>query len=63
VRVRSAETPAGLGSQPWVEVANGQEFTTVPAGRDLQVEVTFVGTDAGASPVLYDLTVQPRCGS
>ncbi len=63
VRVRSAETPAGLGSQPWVEVANGQEFTAVPAGRYLQVEVTFVGTDQGATPVLYDLTVSPRCGS
>ena len=32
-----------------------------PDGRYLQVEVTFVGTDADASPVLYDLTVSPRC--
>ena len=61
VRVRSAETPVGLGSQPWVSVGNGVAFTNVPAGRYLQVEVQFTGTDQGASPILYDLTVASRC--
>jgi streptogramin lyase len=61
VRVRSAQTSSGLGSQPWVTVGNGVPFTTVPAGRFLQIEVQFTGTDAGASPILYDLTVSPSC--
>jgi hypothetical protein len=44
-----------------VAVSNGVPFTTVPAGRYLQIEVQFTGTDAGASPILYDLTVSPSC--
>lgn len=63
VQVRSAEDSADLGSRPWVEVQNGVVFTTVPDGRYLQIEVQFTGTDEGASPILYDLTVAPRCDS
>ncbi len=61
VRVRSAASPVALGSQPWVSVANGVAFDSVAAGRYLQVEVQFTGTDQGATPILYDLTVAARC--
>jgi streptogramin lyase/uncharacterized protein YegL len=61
VRVRSAESPVALGSQPWVAVASNVPFGNVPPGRYLQVEVQFTGTDQGATPILYDLTVAARC--
>jgi streptogramin lyase len=63
VRARSAEDPADLSSQPWVEVANGVEFTEVSNGRYLQIEARLTTTDRDASPILYDLTVTPRCGA
>ncbi len=62
-RVRSADETGKLGDQAWVEVTNGVAFSNVPFGRYLQIEVTFSGTDAGATPVLYDLTVAVTCGN
>lgn len=61
VRVRSAENRVDLGNQPWHEVANGQRFADVSAGRYLQVEVQLTGTEAGATPILYDLAIAPSC--
>lgn len=61
VRVRSAENRVDLGDQPWHEVSNGVLFADVPAGRYLQVEAQLTGTEAGATPILYDLSVAPGC--
>ncbi len=61
VRVRSAESRIDLGGQPWTTATNGVPLASTLSGRYLQVEVQFLGTDQGATPVLYDLTVSPRC--
>ncbi|MBX7236221.1 MAG: VWA domain-containing protein [Caldilineales bacterium] len=61
VRVRSAESRTDLGGQAWVNASNNVVLVGALSGRYLQVEVQFLGTDQGASPILYDLTVTPLC--
>ncbi|MGB0383473.1 MAG: VWA domain-containing protein [Ardenticatenaceae bacterium] len=65
VRVRSAETVAGLGSATYIWVTNGVDFD-VPHGRYLQIESKLRPASDETSPILYDLTVEsgvnpPEC--
>lgn len=55
VEARAANSEAGLGSLPFVNVSNGAPFTLT--GRFLQVRVTLRPNDAGTSPVLSDIRV------
>ena len=56
VEARAADTEAGLGSETYVAVTNGADFSLT--GRFIQARVTFKPNDAGASPVLSDLRIQ-----
>jgi hypothetical protein len=53
VEARAANSEAGLGGLPFVNVSNGAPFTLT--GRFLQVRVTLRPSDAGTSPVLSDI--------
>lgn len=56
IRIRSADTQAGLSSQPWTNATNGAALSGI-IGRYLEIEAQF--TAAGdVSPVLYDLTAE-----
>ena len=57
VRVRSAETQAGLGTALYVNAPNGVD-SDPPDGRFLQIEAKLEPNAAGDSPVLCDLTIQ-----
>lgn len=53
--VRAADSQAGLGSQPFVQVSNGAPFSVT--GRFLEVRVTLRPDGQGNGPVLSDLRV------
>jgi len=55
VEVRSADTEAALGSQPFAAVSNGVAFSH--PGRFIQVRVTFKPNAEGDSPVLSDIRI------
>ncbi|MBI4334860.1 MAG: hypothetical protein HY673_26695 [Chloroflexi bacterium] len=58
VRVRAADTVAGLDFQTYQLVSSGVEFTAT--GQYIQIQVKFSASQAGTSPILYDLTVQSK---
>jgi hypothetical protein len=53
--VRAADTQAGLGGQPFVQVSNGAPFSVT--GRFIEVRVTLRPDSQGNGPVLSDLRV------
>ena len=55
VEARAADTQAGLGAEPFVEVASGVPFDL--PGRYIQARVTMVAGPGDASPVLSDLRI------
>ncbi len=57
VRVRSSNDQERWSN--WESARNAIGLTNTPPGKYLQVEVAFQAGVTGASPVLYDLTVQP----
>ncbi len=61
VRARSANSRVELANHAWTSIGNGTPITNMASGRYLHIEVLFTGTEAGATPVLYDLTVNPDC--
>jgi len=58
VEVRTANTEAGLGGQPFQPVLNGDLFSMF--GRFIEVRVTLKASSQGVSPVLSDIRVQPH---
>jgi streptogramin lyase len=56
VEARASDTEAGLGSQIYVAVDNGNSFSLI--GRFIQVRVTLKSNDDGDSPVLSDIRIQ-----
>jgi streptogramin lyase len=56
VEARAADTEAGLGSQSFIPVGNGVDFSLV--GRFIEVKATLVPDAVGTSPVLSDIRVQ-----
>ncbi|MCP3964367.1 MAG: tandem-95 repeat protein, partial [bacterium] len=60
-RARSAEAAGDIAADAWVDVERGLEMD-LPAGRFLQVEINFLPSPAGDTPIVYDVTVEPRSG-
>jgi hypothetical protein len=60
IEVRAADTQAGLGSQPFVAVANGAEFSLT--GRFLEVRVTLRPDANGNGPILSDVRICAQGG-
>jgi hypothetical protein len=58
VEARAADTEAGLGSQPFQLVSNGDFFSMF--GRYIEVRVTLKAGPGGVSPVLSDIRIQPH---
>lgn len=56
IEVRASETEAGLGSETYQKVANGEIFNL--DGRFLQVRLTLRPSEAGESPVLDSVRIQ-----
>jgi YVTN family beta-propeller protein len=56
-RARSAETIAGLGGATYIDASNGVDIDP-PDGRYLQIQVKLTPGDGGASPIVYDVTVE-----
>lgn len=56
VRVRAAETIAGLGSASWVMAPNGTAFAGA-TGRYVQMEVKLSTTVQGVTPTLQDISI------
>jgi streptogramin lyase len=57
VEVRTADTPAGLGGQPFVAVDKCEGLDEL-TGRYLQARITMRPNAAGESPVLSDVTIR-----
>ncbi len=57
VKVRASDTLAGLDLENYAAVSSGVPFSAT--GRYIQIQVKFVASQAGVSPILYDLTVEP----
>jgi sugar lactone lactonase YvrE len=57
IRVRSSNDQARWSD--WESATNAVRLLTTPAGKYLEVEVTFQATGDGKSPILYDLLIQP----
>jgi hypothetical protein len=57
VEVRAADTEAGLGGQPFMEVNNDEFFSLF--GRYIEVRATLKASPGGESPVLSDLRIRP----
>ncbi len=57
VEVRTSDSEAGLGAEPFVPVASGELFSS--CGRYIEVRVTLKASPDGVSPVLSDIRVQP----
>jgi hypothetical protein len=57
VEARTSDTEAGLGAMPFLEVVNGELFSSF--GRFIEVRVTLKASPGGASPILSDIRVQP----
>ena len=55
IEARVADTEAGLGGQPFVEVTSDQAFSL--SGRFIQVRVTLEPTTDGVSPVVFDVRI------
>lgn len=55
VRVRTADTQAGLSSASYTPVSNATPFSAL--GRYIQVETRLSTTTLGTSPVLFDLKI------
>lgn len=56
--VRAADNAADLSGLPWTTVANGVDFNLT--GRYLEARVRLTANNAGASPVVYDVTLSNR---
>jgi hypothetical protein len=59
VKVRSSEDQGNWSS--WEEADDGVELISTPAGRYIQIEVSFKAPVEYDSPILYDLTVNGDC--
>ena len=57
VEVRTSDSEAGLGAIPFLEVVNGELFSSF--GRFIEVRVTLKASPEGVSPILSDIRVQP----
>ena len=57
VEARTADTAAGLGAEAFVDVINGELFSSF--GRFIEVRVTLKASSDNLSPVLSDIRVQP----
>jgi hypothetical protein len=57
VEARAADTEAGLGGQPFLEVNHDEVFTLF--GQYIEVRVTLKASPDGDSPVLSDLRIRP----
>lgn len=55
VKVRTADTQAGLGGQTFTDVGNGTPFNFT--GRFIEAQVRLTANTSGNSPVVYDVTV------
>lgn len=54
VKVRTAETEAGLANQNFVEVAANGSFLSI--GRFIEIQTRLTANTASESPILFDLT-------
>jgi hypothetical protein len=57
VEARASDSEAGLGGETFMEVSSGVPFTLT--GRFIEIRTTFTRDADAASPVLFDLTVEP----
>jgi hypothetical protein len=58
VQMRTANTQADLPNQAYAAVTNGGQFNAT--GRYIQVQARLVANNAGASPLLYDLSIDSK---
>jgi hypothetical protein len=57
VEIRTSDSEAGLGGATFLEVVNGELFSSF--GRYIEVRATLKASSGGLSPVLSDIRVQP----
>jgi hypothetical protein len=57
VEARTSDAEAGLGGATFLEVVNGELFSSF--GRYIEVRVTLKASPGGLSPILSDIRVQP----
>jgi len=55
VRVRTADTLAGLQAQTFSDVSNGASFNLT--GRYIEAQVRLTANNQGDSPIVYDVTI------
>jgi Ca2+-binding RTX toxin-like protein len=56
VEARAADTQAGLGSQPFIDVSNAVAFSLT--GQFIEVRATLTASASGTSPVLSDISIE-----
>jgi hypothetical protein len=59
VEVRSSEDQ--ISWSPWEESENSVNLISTPAGRYIEIKVTFIAPVEEESPILYDLTITGTC--
>ncbi len=61
VRVRTADTVAGLQGQTFTDVSNGAQFSLT--GRYIEAQVRLTANDTGDTPIVYDVTIDGDGGT
>ena len=60
VRVRSSNDQVNWTE--FVDVTNGLQILADILGQYLQIQTTLQNVGGSASPILFDLTIEPSCG-